>query len=130
MEIFESGMIANAVRLAEKGLVQSPIHFDFVMGMRGGQTADARTLLFLSETIPAGSTWTVAALGRYQLPMAVLAIVMGGHVRVGLEDNLYLSKGVLASNEQLVEKIARLSKELGREIASPDEARTILGIGK
>ena len=128
MEIFEAGMVANALRLAEKGLVNQPMHFDFVLGMRGGQPANARTLLFLSESIPPESTWTVAALGRHQLPMATLAIVMGGHVRVGLEDNLYYRKGELATNEQLVQRIARLAGELGREVASPDEAREILGL--
>ncbi|MEE2640803.1 MAG: 3-keto-5-aminohexanoate cleavage protein [Planctomycetota bacterium] len=128
MEIFEAGMVANALRLAEKGLVSQPMHFDFVLGMRGGQPANARTLLFLSESIPPESTWTVAALGRHQLPMATLAIVMGGHVRVGLEDNLYYRKGELATNEQLVQRIARLAGELGREVASPDEAREILGL--
>ena len=128
MEIFEAGMVANALRLAEKGLVSQPMHFDFVLGMRGGQPANARTLLFLSESIPPESTWTVAALGRHQLPMATLAIVMGGHVRVGLEDNLYYRKGELATNEQLVQRIARLAGELGREVASPDDAREILGL--
>ncbi|MEM7478503.1 MAG: 3-keto-5-aminohexanoate cleavage protein [Planctomycetota bacterium] len=130
MEIFESGMIANSIRLQEAGLVDAPMHFDFVMGMRGGQPADARTMLFLSETIPTDSTWTVAALGRFQLPMATLAIVMGGHVRVGLEDNIYYTKGVLASNSQLVERIVRIAGELGREVATPDEARQILGLRK
>ena len=90
----------------------------------------SKNLLFLSESIPPGSTWTVAAVGRWQTPMAVLAILMGGHVRVGLEDNLYYRKGELASNEQLVARVARIAAELGRPIATPDEARGILGLSR
>jgi 3-keto-5-aminohexanoate cleavage enzyme len=126
MEIFEPGMIANAQKLVEKGLATEPLHFDFVLGSRGSLPASARNLVFLSETIPPGSTWTVAGIGRWQLPMAVLAIVMGGHVRVGLEDNLYYHKGVLATNQQLVARVARIAAEVGRPVATPDEARQIL----
>ncbi|HNS49771.1 MAG TPA: 3-keto-5-aminohexanoate cleavage protein [Anaerolineae bacterium] len=129
MEIFDAGMIPNAVELAEKGLAIPPLHFCFVLGNRGSMAATAKNLLFLSESIPADATWTVAALGRWQLPMATLAIVMGGHVRVGLEDNLYYRKGEQASNEQLVARVARLAGELGRPIASPGEARAILHVG-
>ncbi len=128
MEIFEPGMIANAQTLAAKGLATEPLHFDFVLGSRGSLPATAKNLLYLSETIPPGSTWTVAGIGRWQLPMAVLAIVMGGHVRVGLEDNLYYRKGQLASNEQLVARVARIAAEAGRPIATPEEARQILGL--
>lgn len=128
MEIFEPGMIANALLLMEKDLVEAPLHFDFVLGSRGSLPASAKSLLFLSESIPRGSTWTVAGIGRWQLPMAVLAIVMGGHVRVGLEDNIYYRKGELATNEQLVARVARIAAELGRPVATPDEARQILSL--
>lgn len=128
MEIFEAGMIDNALRLVQRGLVEAPLHFDFVLGIRGGQPATPRMLLFLSESIPAGSTWTVAGISRWQLPMAALAVVMGGHVRVGLEDNIYYRKGELASNEQLVQRIVRIAEEVGREVAAPNEARDILGL--
>ena len=128
MEIFEPGMIANAQRLVEKGLASEPLHFDFVLGSRGSLPASARNLMFLYETIPPGSTWTVAGIGRWQLPMALLAIAMGGHVRVGLEDNLYYHKGVLATNLQLVARVARIAAEVGRPVATPDEARQILGL--
>ena len=87
-----------------------------------------RMLNFLVESIPAGSTWTVAGVARHQLPMAALAIVMGGHVRVGLEDNLYYRRGELATNEQLVARVARIAEELQRPVATPDEAREILGL--
>jgi 3-keto-5-aminohexanoate cleavage enzyme len=128
MEIFEPGMIANALMLVDRGLAAPPLHFDFVLGSRGSLTASAKNLLFLSESIPPKSTWTVAGIGRWQLPMAVLAILMGGHVRVGLEDNLYYRKGELATNEQLVARVARIAAEVGRPIATPDEARQILGL--
>ena len=83
------------------------------------------------NNIPSGSTWTVAGIGRYELPLALHAIAMGGHVRVGFEDNVYYSKGVLAqSNAQLVARIARISEETGRPVATPAEARKILGIEK
>jgi 3-keto-5-aminohexanoate cleavage enzyme len=129
MEIFEPGMISNALMLAQEGLAARPLHFGFVLGSRGSLPATPKNLLFLSESVPAGSTWTVAGLGRSQLPMAVQAIVMGGHVRVGLEDNLYYRKGVLASNEQLVARVARIAAEVGRPVATPEEARQILGLG-
>ncbi len=128
MEIFEPGMIENALMLAEKGLATLPLHFDFVMGSRGSQPATPRNLTFLSESIPSDATWTVAALARWQLPMAILAIPMGGHVRVGLEDNIYYRRGELASNEQLVARIARIAAEAERPLATPDEAREILSL--
>ena len=88
--------------------------------------ASVRNLSFLADSIPAGSTWTVAGIAKAEIPMVAAAIVMGGHVRVGLEDNLSLPDGSPASNPKLVEKIVRIAKEVGRDIASPDEARKIL----
>ena len=128
MEIFEAGMIENALGLVAKKLVEPPLHFDFVLGSRGSQPATARQLVFLSESIPPGSTWTVAALGRWQLPMGILAIGMGGHVRVGLEDNLNYRYRELASNEQLVSRMARISDEAERGVATPDETRKLLSL--
>lgn len=131
VEIFEKGMIDNAMKLVKKGLLTLPIHFDFVLGVPGAMPGEARDLMYLVSSIPADCTWTVAGIGRYELPLAVMAIVMGGHVRVGFEDNIYYSKGVVAnSNAQLVERIARISRECGREVASPAEARRILGLSK
>lgn len=129
VEVFDKGMIDMANRLCKKGYIKAPMHFDFVMGVNGGISGEPRDLIFMKESIPQGSTWTVAGVGRYEFPMAVMGILMGGHVRVGFEDNVYLSKGVLAkSNAELVEKVVRLAKEFGREIATPDEAREILGL--
>ena len=129
IEVFDKGMVDYAIRFQKQGFIQKPMHFDFVLGVQ--MAASARDLVFMVESIPEGSTWTVAGVGRHQFQMAALAIVMGGHVRVGFEDNVYIDKGVLAkSNGELVERVVRLAKELGREIATPDEARQILSLKK
>jgi 3-keto-5-aminohexanoate cleavage enzyme len=131
VEVFDKGMVDMAIRLNRKGYIQSPMHFNFVLGVNGGISATPRDFTFLQDSIPAGSTFTVSGIGRAQFPMAVLGIISGGHVRVGFEDNIYISKGVPAkSNGELVEKVVRLAKELGREIATPDEARKIIGLKK
>ena len=131
LEVFERGMIDNAVRLAKRGLIKTPMHFDFVLGVPGAMPGSIDDLLFMVNNIPSGSTWTVAGIGRYELPLALHAIAMGGHVRVGFEDNVYYSRGVLAqSNAQLVARIARISEEIGRSVATPTDARKILGIIK
>ena len=130
-EIFEVGMIETAKRLAKKRLVDLPGHFDFVMGVPGAITGDPRSLAHLISMLPSGSTWTAAGIGRHELPLGAMAIILGGHVRVGFEDNIYYSRGVPAkSNGELVARMARLAKELGRPVAKPSEARKILGIDK
>jgi 3-keto-5-aminohexanoate cleavage enzyme len=128
LEIFDTSMINNALRLVRQDLVSEPLHFNFVLGLLGAQPATAKILLHLTELIPSNATWTVSGIGRHQLPMATLALIMGGHVRVGLEDNLYYGPGELANNEQLVARVVRLAGELRREVASPAEARRILGL--
>jgi 3-keto-5-aminohexanoate cleavage enzyme len=129
IEVFDKGMIDTALRLNKKGLIIAPMHFNFVMGVKGGISASIRDLAFLQGSIPPGSTFTVSGIGRAQFQMAAASIISGGHVRVGFEDNIYLEKGVLAdSNGVLVEKAVRLAKELGRSIATPEEARHILGL--
>lgn len=131
IEVFERGMIQNALSLVKKGLLDAPVHFDFVLGVPGACPATPEDLMHMVRCIPEGSTWTVAGIGRSETPLAMMGIILGGHVRVGFEDNVYYSKGVLAqSNAQLVERVVRMAKELGREVAAPDEARAILGIGK
>ena len=127
VEVFDKGMIDYAIKYAKQGYIKVPMHFDFVLGVQ--MAATARDLAFMVDSIPTKSTWTVAGVGRYEMPMAAMGIAMGGHVRVGFEDNIYLEKGVLAkSNGDLVEKVVRMAKELGREIATPDETREILGL--
>jgi 3-keto-5-aminohexanoate cleavage enzyme len=130
MEIFDVSMIANALDLVRKDLAVPPLHFDFVMGLKGAIPATIENLVHLKNTIPGDATWTVAAMGPHQLIMNTHAILMGGHTRVGLEDNIYYRKGELATNEQLVERMVRLGRELGREAATPDEAREILSLGQ
>lgn len=129
IEVFEAGMIDNALRLLRNGLISEPLHFDFVMGVPGGIGGTPKNLMHLVESIPAGATWSVAGIGRSELPLAAMAIILGGHVRVGFEDNTYYSRGVKAeSNAQLVERVVRLANELQRPVATPDEARRILGL--
>jgi len=128
-EVFDKGMIDTAIRLNRKGIIKSPMHFNIVLGVNGGISASSRDLIFMVDSLPKGSTFTVSGMGRYQMSMATLSIIMGGHVRVGFEDNLYLEKGVLAkSNGELVQKAVRIAKELGRPIATPNEAREILNL--
>jgi len=129
LELFDAGHLANAKRLVASGLMQWPQHCDFVLGVPGALEASVRNLVYLVDALPAGCTWSVAAIGRDQLPLATVAIAMGGHVRVGLEDNIYYSKGRLARNDELVARVARIAVELGRPVASPDEARGILRLG-
>ena len=129
LECFDKGMIDMALRLNKKGYIKEPMHFNFVLGVNGGISATPRDLIYLVNSIPKSSTFTVCAIGRHEFPMVTLSIIIGGHARVGLEDNIYLSKRVLAkSNSELVEKVVRISKELGRDIASPYEARKILSL--
>jgi 3-keto-5-aminohexanoate cleavage enzyme len=129
LEIFDKGHIANARRLAKDGDLTLPQHVDFVLGVPGGMEATVQNLCDLVDDLPAGCTWSAAGVGRAQLTMAMAAIAMGGHVRVGLEDNLYYSKGRLASNEELVARIVRIAAEAGRPVAPPEQARTILKLG-
>lgn len=129
LEVFDKSMIDMALRLQKKGFIKTPMHFDFVMGVNGGIAGELRDFVFLRGSIPADSTYTVAGVGRFEFPLAVAAIIDGGHVRVGFEDNVFISKGVVAkSNGELVQKVVRLAKEFGREIATPAEARLILGL--
>jgi 3-keto-5-aminohexanoate cleavage enzyme len=130
LEIFDAGHLSNAKRLAAEGLLHFPQHVDFVLGVPGGLDATVEHLCQLVAGLPAGCTWSVAGIGRAQLPMALAAIAMGGHVRVGLEDNIYYSRGRLASNEELVARVARIAREAGRPVASPEEARQMLGLAR
>ena len=127
LEIFDDGMLATAETLFARGLLTAPAHFDFVLGVPGAAAATAENLLHFARSIPAGSTWTVAGIGRRQTAMATLAIAMGGHVRVGFEDNIYYRKGQLAdSNARFVERVVRIAREVGREPATVEQARQIL----
>jgi 3-keto-5-aminohexanoate cleavage enzyme len=126
LEIFDRGHLSNARLLANSGDLTLPQHVDFVLGVPGGLDASVDNLVDLVRALPAGCTWSVAGIGRMQLPLAVTAIAMGGHVRVGLEDNIYYERGRLARNEELVARVVRIATELGRPVATPDEARALL----
>ena len=128
IEVFETGMINNALRLVKKGLLAAPLHFNFVLGAPGAMPGTVKNLVFLAESLPPGSTWTVAGIGSAEIPLATAAIAMGGHVRVGIEDNLRLPDGTLATNAQLVDKVATIARTMGRDIATPDDARRILSL--
>ncbi|WP_290596445.1 MULTISPECIES: 3-keto-5-aminohexanoate cleavage protein [unclassified Archaeoglobus] len=132
LEIYDTGMINTAKALVREGKLKEPLHIQFVMfGGLSCMSPTPETLLYCVHNIPESWTWSVCAPGKYEMRMAAMAIIMGGHVRVGMEDNIYVEKGVLAkSNAELVEKVVRIAKELGREIATPDEAREILGLKK
>lgn len=127
IEIYDLSHVETAVRLIERGEIPRPAQFQFVMGVKGAIGATVENLNLLVSRIPEGSTWTVAGIGRHEFPMAELALKLGGHVRVGLEDNIYLEKGILAKgSHELVEKAVELARRHGREPATPEEARRIL----
>lgn len=132
-EAYDLGHLHNLKFLEREGLARPPYWIQFVLGVLGGLGASARSLVNMVDTAndlfgKDNYKWSVIGVGRHVFSMAALAIAMGGHVRVGLEDNVYLSRHVLATNAQLVEKAVRLAGELGRPIASPDEARQMLGL--
>jgi 3-keto-5-aminohexanoate cleavage enzyme len=129
IEIFDTGMVDTALRLVKDGLLEGPLHFDFVLGVPGAMGARPENLEFLVSMIPQGSTWSVAGIGRFELPLAYQAIEMGGHVRVGLEDNVYIEKGVLARGSwELVERVAEYAVKKGRPLATPEVAKTLLRV--
>jgi len=129
LELYEFGHLDNALVLVKEGLVTGPLHVQFVLGVRGGmQPTEARVRL-LRDELPEGTHWGVAGIGRHQLPMARLALSMGGNIRVGLEDNVFLSKGVRAQGSwELCDAARSQAAESGRPLATPDEARRLLGL--
>jgi 3-keto-5-aminohexanoate cleavage enzyme len=129
LEIFDAGMMATARRWIKQGLLPTPAHFDFVLGVPGGMPATPEALMYLVSQLPEGATWTVAGMGPAQLTLGTLAVALGGHVRVGFEDNIFFRKGELASsNAQLVQRMADIGRLAERPPATPDEARVMLGL--
>jgi uncharacterized protein (DUF849 family) len=132
LEVYDAGMITNLAYIFSKGYLQKPLHIQFVLGIMGGMMPNPENLIFLHNSAKnqlVDFTWSVCAAGRHQFTMGALASMMGGNTRVGLEDNLYITKGELAkSNAQQVEKIIRVLREFGHEPATPDEARQTLGL--
>jgi 3-keto-5-aminohexanoate cleavage enzyme len=129
IELFDVGHIDQARYWIDQGWIADPPYFQLCMGVRWGIPASPENLIFMQSKLPAGSPWSVLGVGRHQLPMITLGILLGGHVRVGFEDNLYRRKGQLAKNNaEMVEMAVELIQVLQREPASPAEARTALGI--
>lgn len=128
-EVYDAGMLETLRWLLDKGHLRHPYHVQFVLGVPGGMSGTERNLRFLVEGMPEPAHWTVAGIGRHEMPMAELSLALGGHVRVGLEDNLYVSKGVLAKgNAELVSAAVRMVEAAGRPLATPADARRILEI--
>lgn len=130
LEIFEPGFINTAKYLVNKGYLKPPLHFNLLLGSLGSISAGIRDLVFLVDSLPSGSTWSATGIGRFQTQINVAAILMGGHVRVGIEDSIFYSypKKELATNINLVKRIVTLAKVMDRDIATPTEARKILGL--
>jgi len=131
LEIYDTGMINTAKMLAEEGVFEEPVHIQFVMIGKTGFSPTPRALLYCLGEKPESWTWSVCAIGRHELPIGAVAMTLGGHVRVGFEDNIYIRRGELAkSNVQLVERIVTIAEALNIEVAKPDEARNMLGLKK
>ena len=129
IEIFDPGMIYAAEYYMKKGILKAPCHFQLILGAAGGVKATIEDLVMLKNRLPEGSTWAASGIGRGHVPIMMATIAMGGHLRVGLEDNVFYSKGVPAKgNVQLVSRAKRLLEEAGYEAATSDEAREILGL--
>jgi uncharacterized protein (DUF849 family) len=128
MEIFDSGNLWFANQLCAEGLIEDPPIFQLCLGIPWGAPVNTRTMAYMVSELPDGCVWAGFGIGRWEMPMVAQAILLGGHVRVGLEDNLYLQKGVYASNGSLTERAIQIVELIGAPIASPDEARDILGL--
>jgi 3-keto-5-aminohexanoate cleavage enzyme len=129
LECYEVGHVEEALALAREGAILAPLHFQFVLGVPGGIGAHEDVMRFMRSLLPAEATWAVAAVGRHQQPMTELAMRMGGHARVGLEDNIYWSKGVLSEGSApLVARAAAYARSIGRTPVDPARARELLGL--
>lgn len=129
IEIFDAGMVYNALYYLKKGILKAPLHFQFVLGAAGGMAATVENLVYLKSLVPTDCTWSALGIGKQHLPILYTALALGGNVRVGMEDNIFYSAGQLAkSNVEFVERTKRIVAELGKEIATPNEAREILGL--
>jgi len=129
IEVFDAGMIYNALYYLKKGILKAPLHFQFCLGVPGGTAATVENLIHLRSLIPEGSTWSTFGVGKGAVPIMLASVALGGHVRVGMEDNIFLRKGVLAkSNMEFIDQVKKIAFEASRDIATPDEARAILGV--
>lgn len=131
VEIFDAGMMGAVDYYVKHGFLKEPVHYQFVLGIQGGMNGDAESLGYLLPKMRPGSTWSITGIGRAHMPCMLLGLAEGADgLRVGLEDNIYLEKGVLATNTQLVERAVKLGETAGRAIATAQDAREILGLTK
>jgi len=130
LEVFDSGDIVMGKTLIEEGLIDGPPFFQFALGVKWGIPSGLESIQFMRSILPEGAVWGAFGIAREEMPMVASSALMGGHVRVGLEDNLYLSRGVFATNAQLVERAHTLIECLGKSVATPQEARDILHLKK
>lgn len=128
IEAFNPGDILLARRLVEQGHIDAPPLFQICLGVKWSAPADAQSLLYMKSLLPDGAIWSAFGISRWQMEIVALSTILGGHCRVGLEDNIYLERGVFATNAQLVERASRIIRDLGCEVATPTEAREILGL--
>ncbi|UCH58104.1 MAG: 3-keto-5-aminohexanoate cleavage protein [Candidatus Bathyarchaeota archaeon] len=131
LEIFDTGMMTTCLRMRDQDLLEDPLFFQFVLGTPWGAPGTPKALLHLQEMLPPDAAWSVIGIGRAHLPISMMALAMGGHIRVGMEDNIYYRRGELVKrNSQFVERIVRIANEYGRGVATPDEARRILKLSE
>ncbi|WP_165313991.1 3-keto-5-aminohexanoate cleavage protein [Vibrio ziniensis] len=128
IEIFDSGMLGVADYYVKQEKLKAPLHYQFCLGVPGAMPATVENLLYLVNQIPAGSTWSAFGIGKHHIPIMYAALALGGNIRVGLEDNVYFSKGVPATNVGLVERAVKAIELAGKTVAKPAVARQILGI--
>ena len=128
LEVFELGQIRFARQMIAEGLIKDPPMFQICLGIPWGADQSVDTMKVMKDELPAGAVWAGFGISRMQMPLAAAAVAMGGHVRVGLEDNLYLSRGVLATNAELVERVVGIIERMGAKVVTPNEAREKLGL--
>lgn len=126
IEVFDTAMLFQALFYQKKGILKGPLHFNFVLDVKGSMPATPKNLMFLVDNLPKDATWNISGIGNSQVQMITMAIAMGGHVRTGLEDVLKYDKNTLATNEMLVQRVLNIANAVGRKIANVDESRKIL----
>ena len=131
IEVFDSGMLYNALHYTKTGVLRAPGYFQFVLGAPGGMAATVENLVYLKSLLPAGSHWSAFGVGAAHMPILYAAIALDGHIRVGMEDNVFYAKGRLAKNNaEFVHRAVRLIHEANREAATPNDALSILSLGR
>lgn len=130
LEVFQAGDLLFGKQLIEEGLIDDPPLFQFVLGVQWGAPADPETMIYMRNLLPENASWAALGIGRREFPVVAQSVLLGGHVRVGLEDNLYLERGVFATNGQLVERACNIIENLGESVATPAEAREMMNLGQ